>query len=109
MEMQDRDKSAPRSLAVNLAICLGGLCILGVLMYCSITYPYPGGKKLGLMGFVVLWFWEVALVLFTAGVLAAALVVSAIRRAGKAGHSAKELDRGPMQAAAAPHLGDHHD
>ncbi|CAN7156414.1 hypothetical protein [Polaromonas sp. LjRoot131] len=74
MEMQEHDKSKPTTLVVPLATFVVSLCILGALMYYSAAYPYPSGRRLGLMSFVMLWLREIVILVFAVGALALLVV-----------------------------------
>lgn len=111
MEMRDQDKDTQTPTAVQTAICVGALCILGALMYYSITYDYPSGKPPGLASFVMLWLREIAILLFAVAALAVFVAVSAVqrgRRVGKTdndGSSTKEASCRPQQTDSTENVG----
>jgi len=93
MKMQDHVKktNTQKPLAAQVLICLGGLCVMGALMYYSFTYPYPNEKPLGLLSFVMFCLREIAMLLFAVVVLiliVAGWAVQWVRRVGKAGKNA---------------------
>ncbi len=51
---------------MQVLLCIGGLAVIVVGMYYSITYPYPNGKPLDFVGFVLFWLREIIILAFIA-------------------------------------------
>jgi cell division protein FtsW (lipid II flippase) len=70
--MDPKSKDSKTLIAVAITLFVGAIGVIGVGMYYSATYPFPGGKSLDLVEFVSLWLREIViLILATVAVLIA--------------------------------------
>jgi hypothetical protein len=75
MDTPGTHKNSDLPLAIQGILFLGALAGMVGLMYYSATYPYPGGKSLGLWGFIALWLRELGIVAFYLTCLLIGLII----------------------------------